>query len=63
VSETESSGLVASSKTVKTVNWYDMTLMDEENWLPDQSAAEGSRRVFQFRGSNYSSNRFDGVRD
>jgi hypothetical protein len=40
VSETESSGPVASSKTVKSVSWYDMTLMDEENRLSDQSATE-----------------------
>jgi hypothetical protein len=29
----------------------------------DQSASGGSRRVFQFRGSSYNNNRFDGVRD
>jgi hypothetical protein len=31
---------VASSKAVKSVSWYDMTLMDEENRISDQSAAE-----------------------
>jgi hypothetical protein len=40
VFETESGGPVASSNTVKTVNWYDMTVMDEENKLSDQSVAE-----------------------
>jgi alkyl hydroperoxide reductase subunit AhpF len=40
VSETESSGRVASHKTAKPVNWYDMTLMDEESRLSDQSATE-----------------------
>jgi hypothetical protein len=43
VSKTESSELVTPSKIVKTVNWYDMTLMDEENWLPNQSVAEVAR--------------------
>jgi len=40
VSKTKSGGPVASSKTV---NWYDMTLMDEENRLSDQSATEVAR--------------------
>jgi hypothetical protein len=33
----ESSGRVASSKTV---NWYDMTLMDEQSRISNQSATE-----------------------
>jgi hypothetical protein len=40
ISETESSGRVASSKTSKSVNWYDITLMDEGNRLSYQSAVE-----------------------
>jgi hypothetical protein len=38
-----SGGLVAPSYTVKSVSWYDMTLMDEENKLSDQSATEVAR--------------------
>jgi hypothetical protein len=40
VAKTESIRRVASSKTAKSVSWYDMTLMDEESRLSDQSAAE-----------------------
>jgi hypothetical protein len=48
VSKTESGGPVASSKTV---NWYDMTLMDEENRLSDQSATEVARGSSSSKGA------------
>jgi hypothetical protein len=43
VSVVESSGRVASSKTAKSISWYDMTLMDEQSKISDQSAAEVAR--------------------
>jgi uncharacterized protein YgiM (DUF1202 family) len=38
----ESSGREASSNTAKSVNWYDMTLMDEKSRISNQSVAEAS---------------------
>jgi hypothetical protein len=61
VSVVESSGRVASSKTI---SWYDMILMDEKSMISNQSATKVAGGSSSFRGSNYSSNnRFDGVRD
>jgi hypothetical protein len=40
VSVAESCGRVASSKTAKSVSWYDLTLMEEPSRTSDQSATE-----------------------
>jgi hypothetical protein len=48
--KTESGGRVASSKTAKSVSWYDMTSMDEENRLSDQNAAEVVRGSSSSKG-------------
>jgi hypothetical protein len=63
LSVAESCGRVASSKTAKSVSWYDMTLMDEQSRISDQSATEVAGGSSSSEGASYNNNRFDGVRD